>query len=221
VNRVSYNGGAGGTAARPTPQQQAAARERHMPPTPLQSRHVQEASTNRQLYESVNHGRPVVAATARPAQFSGRGVVAARAAAPSYRPPTLRSPGTAPGNRAAARAGNNPARRTGSAVHPNELPPIGRATASSTGNPKADQRYSREQERVLADQEKERQKLEQKQEQEHQRLAQRNANEAARQQLERKHEQQTRQLSQRQAQEMQRLQERQPPPMRNPPRPPR
>jgi hypothetical protein len=221
VNRVSYNGGVGGTTARPTSREEPAARERHIPPTPVQSRHVQEASTKRQLFESVNHGRPAIAATPRPVAFSGRGVVPARAAAPSYKPPAVRSAATARSNRAVPRSENNAARRTGTAVHPNELPPVTRLGPSSMGNPRRDQTYSREQERVLAKQEKERQKLQQKQEQEHQRLARRNANEGARQQLEQKHQQQTHELSQRQAQQMQRLQERQEPATRNPPRSPR
>jgi len=35
VNRVSYNGGNGGISARPTPQQEAVAHERHIPPVPF------------------------------------------------------------------------------------------------------------------------------------------------------------------------------------------
>lgn len=113
ANSVSYNGGPGGISARPTAQEEAAARGRHIPPTSLQTRHVQDASTNRQLYESQNHGRPAIAATARPAQFSGRGVVAARAAAASYRPATARSHATVGRNRApATRTEARPAERT-------------------------------------------------------------------------------------------------------------
>src|SRR5277367_5132105 len=47
---VSYNGGQGGITSRPTPQEEAAANERHIPPTSLQSEHVKTASTNRQLF---------------------------------------------------------------------------------------------------------------------------------------------------------------------------
>ena len=49
------------------------------------------ASTNHQLYESVNHGKPAIAATPKPGQFSGKGVVVAKAAAPSYKPVAARA----------------------------------------------------------------------------------------------------------------------------------
>ena len=57
----------------------------------MQTQHVQSASSNHQLYESVNQGKPAIAATAKPGQFSGGGVVAAKAAAPSYKPATART----------------------------------------------------------------------------------------------------------------------------------
>src|SRR6202043_550444 len=62
-NRVSYNGGEGGLNARPTPQQEAAARERHLPPVAAQTQHMQEARSNPQQRASVNRGKPEVAAT--------------------------------------------------------------------------------------------------------------------------------------------------------------
>ena len=82
ANRVSFNGGAGGITARPTATEMAAAHDRHIGPTGAQTAHVRAASGNRQLYASVNHGRPPVAATAKPGQFGGRGAApASRAAA--------------------------------------------------------------------------------------------------------------------------------------------
>src|SRR5712664_187651 len=48
VNRVSYNGGNGGINARPRPEDQIAARERHIPPVPVQAQHIQTARTNPQ-----------------------------------------------------------------------------------------------------------------------------------------------------------------------------
>jgi WXXGXW repeat (2 copies) len=44
TSNVSYNGGARGTTAKPTAQQLAIAKERHMPPTHEQTRHVQTAA---------------------------------------------------------------------------------------------------------------------------------------------------------------------------------
>ena len=46
----------------------------------MQSQHEHAASSNRAFLASVNHGRPTIAATARPGEFNGRGVVAAREA---------------------------------------------------------------------------------------------------------------------------------------------
>jgi len=83
VNRVSYNGGTGGTTAQPTAAEQAAAQEQHTPATSLQTQHEHAASQNHALLASVNHGRPAVAATSRPGEFSGHGVTAARPAVSS------------------------------------------------------------------------------------------------------------------------------------------
>ena len=79
VTRVSYNGGRGGIEARPTPHELSAEHEHHVAFTPTQSQHQRMAAGNTELRASVNHGAPPIAATARPAQFSGRGVVSARA----------------------------------------------------------------------------------------------------------------------------------------------
>jgi WXXGXW repeat (2 copies) len=89
VRNVSYNGGSGGVMARPTAQEEAFARERHTAPLAVQMQHQQMASQNRQNFASVNQGRPAIAATARPADFSGRSVVAARAAGGQYHPPAM------------------------------------------------------------------------------------------------------------------------------------
>ena len=85
VNNVSYHGGQGGLTAQPTAAQRAAARERHIPPTVEQTQQQHAASTNRALLASVNHGKPPIAATVKPGVFSGRGVVAAKEAAPYHR----------------------------------------------------------------------------------------------------------------------------------------
>jgi hypothetical protein len=73
VHRVSYNGGAGGINVHPRPEEERAFRERRFNATNLQTQHEHAAAGNRASWASVNHGRPEVAATARPSEFHGRG----------------------------------------------------------------------------------------------------------------------------------------------------
>ena len=80
-NSVSYNGGTGGTTARPTAAEETAAHERHTPATAAQTGHQQAASKNHELLASVNHGKPPIAATSKPGEFTGKDVVAAKGAA--------------------------------------------------------------------------------------------------------------------------------------------
>jgi len=214
VTRVSYNGGEGGITARPTPEQEQAARERHIAPVAAQTEHVQAARTNQQLRASVNHGKPDIAATPKPADFRGPGVVQAREAGAPYRPPANRGATGGPSranepannrpgfNEPAPRPGNNA--RT--VTHPNDLPPLERPAPRDTGNAKADQKYQQQQEKLYAKQQQERQKLQQKQDQEHQKLTKQNADQARQQQIEQRHQQQTQQLQQRQEQQRQKAQ---------------
>ncbi len=65
VNRISFNGGPGGIAARPTAGEMAASRETHIPPTTSQVSHQHLASTNRSNFASENHGKPATAAMSR------------------------------------------------------------------------------------------------------------------------------------------------------------
>src|SRR5580704_9401389 len=91
VNRVSFNGGAGGIAVRPTAQERIAAQEPHVAPTPMQQQHVQQAVHNPALFAHANGGRPAIAATARPAVFNGPGTVSAHGGAPAaFQPPASR-----------------------------------------------------------------------------------------------------------------------------------
>jgi hypothetical protein len=114
--KVSFNGGPGGVQARPTPQQEAVAHGRHVPPTANQVQHVQTAAREPGLRASVNQGKPAIAATSRPNAFSGPGVVpAARASAPYVRPANAPRPG------APARSGPpEGARPPGPAARPEE-----------------------------------------------------------------------------------------------------
>jgi hypothetical protein len=91
VNRISYNGGNGGINARPRPEEEAAARERHIPPVAVQAQHAQAARANQELRASVNHGTPPVAATPKPGEFNDRAVTPARAAGTPYNPPPNRA----------------------------------------------------------------------------------------------------------------------------------
>src|ERR1700730_4911599 len=80
VNRVSFNGGSGGVTARPNAAQLAADREHHVGFAAGQREHEQKARGDQSLRASVNGGRPPIAATQKPAVFSGHGVVLRRGA---------------------------------------------------------------------------------------------------------------------------------------------
>jgi hypothetical protein len=77
VNHVSYNGGPGGLAARPSAQEQSAFNEHHVMATTEQSNHMQTARSNRSQFASVNHGRPATTAMNKvgghPFTSNGRG----------------------------------------------------------------------------------------------------------------------------------------------------
>ena len=81
TTRASFNG-PGGVNRRPTAQEETYAHEQHTPATATQVQHREEAAKDRSQYASVNHGKPAVAATAKPGEFKGAGVVPAKAAAP-------------------------------------------------------------------------------------------------------------------------------------------
>ncbi len=78
VSRASFNGGTGGVQARPTAAEEAVGREQHVAPTAEQTSHAEAARADPAFRASVNHGRPAVAATARPGQFAGQGVAQAK-----------------------------------------------------------------------------------------------------------------------------------------------
>lgn len=140
--RVSFNGGRGGIESHPTPEQDAARNQRHVPAVAAQTEHAQAARANPEQRAGVNHGKPAVASTARPDSVNGR-----QAAEPAKQPE------------------NAPAR---TAVHPNDLAPIARPAPASSGNAKADKKYEQNQDKLIAKQTQERQSLQQKQEVEHQ-----------------------------------------------------
>lgn len=77
VNRTAFNG-PGGITARPSQQEQFAAREQHFQPTPNQISHEQTASRDRNQLASVNNGRPATSAmdTVNGRRFNQQGRIA-------------------------------------------------------------------------------------------------------------------------------------------------
>src|SRR5450631_2367477 len=117
VNNTTTNSfnGEGGVRAQPTAQEQAAEHEQHTAPLAAQTQHETLAAQNKQNFASENHGRPAIAATAKPGDFSSRSAVPARAAggeyhAPAMSPKEARGPAT-PGNRPFTPANANNANR--------------------------------------------------------------------------------------------------------------
>ena len=190
VNRVSYNGGAGGLTVRPTAEEKRYDSERHVEAVASQREHIQAAREDRSLRASENHGKPPIAATDRPGAFHGN-VEAAREAGEPYR-----------GGKGVPRP---PA--------PNDAKDLRRPTFTppNTGNAKLDQKYQKQQEKLGNREEKEHQKLAAQQQREHQQAEKQHADDAARQQMEQRHQQQTQAMEDRHAQQQQRLQERQQP----------
>jgi hypothetical protein len=95
------------------------------------------------------------------------------------------------------------------ATHPKELPPVQRPAVAKTGNPKVDQKYQQQQDKLVAKQTQDRQKLQQKQDNEHQQLAKQQASPQRTQQVEQQHQQQTQRLQQTHTQQTQQMQQKQ------------
>ena len=88
-SRVSFAGGARGLKAAPDDRERAAEHDQHAPVTEQQTKHIGAAASSPALAASHNRGRPAIAATSRPGQFTGPGVVRAQPAAvarPAARP---------------------------------------------------------------------------------------------------------------------------------------
>src|SRR6202167_648142 len=139
VNHVSYNGGNGGVVASPTPQEEAAARERHVPPVGAQVDHTQAARANPQERASVNKGKPGVAVTPRPGDFNDRAAAPAKDAGAAYNPANRATDAGRPAN-----VDRSSADRSSGAVHPHDLPSPDRPIAPNTGNAKRDRKYQQQ-----------------------------------------------------------------------------
>ncbi len=183
IERVSYVGGPGGLNARPTAEEQKAATLPHKPPTGAQNAHVQAAGAHRELLASQNQGRPQIAATAKPGDFSSHVVAATRAGGALKASP-------APGGPVAA------------------APPVNHARDIPPPAPRADAAKSApdpEQVALQARQERERQDLAQKQERDHASYNQHPADQRAFASMEQQHQMQAQAMQQRHAQEAQTL----------------
>jgi hypothetical protein len=133
ASRVSFNGGSGGATARPTREEEAAAHEQHVAAAPAQFQHERTASSDKSLLASENHGRPAVAATSKPGEFTGKGVVAAR----EEKPATV-LPGSKPnGAGTVAPNANIPTPRDKKAPAGKTLAKPGEGTSSSSANTEA------------------------------------------------------------------------------------
>jgi hypothetical protein len=203
-SHVSFNGGAGGVVARASSEQEAAAKQRHIPAVAAQTEHAQAARSNPEQRASVNHGTPSVAATAKPGALSEqRGAASAKAPVEASKPLPIGASSEPRAEAPTAHADNTPSRP---AVHPNDLAPIARPAAIDSGNAKADQKYEQQQDQLIARQTQERQQLQQKQDTEHQQKA----SPAQAQNMEARHTQQTQALSQKHTAQQQSLVSRQP-----------
>jgi hypothetical protein len=98
----------------------------------------------------VNQGKAPIAATAKPAAFSGANIVAAREAGAPYHPPANRpTPESRPANTPSAPV--NP-------THASEVQPH-QPAPPNTGNAKLDQKYQQQQDKLIAKQNQQHQQL--------------------------------------------------------------
>jgi hypothetical protein len=127
TTRASFNG-PGGVSRRPTAQEETFSHEQHTPAVASQVQHREAASKDRSQFASVNHGKPAVAATAKPGEFKGAGVVPAKAAA-SYKGATGKEAAKT-GGAATEHKGATPAAK--SSASSREKPPSSESTPKKT-----------------------------------------------------------------------------------------
>jgi hypothetical protein len=201
VNRVSYNGGQGGIDRRPTPREEQIGQEHHLPPSAAQTQHIEAARSNPEMRAETNHGKPSIAATSRPGEFKGAGVVAARSEGAPYHPApnAANHPGT-PG--AAAPRNENPTHARD--LQPHQMP--------APADAKADAKYQKQQQKLIDKQNQEHAALQAKQDAEDKKADQKMINSEKNQKVEQRHQQQTQQLEQKHTQQAQQMQQRAPAP---------
>lgn len=143
AGRVSFNGGRGGATARPTGAEQVAAREHHVAATSTQVQQRRKASADRSQFAAVNRGKPAVAATAKPEEFSGHGAVAARAAGGRYVPAASHAAARAPANLAERATRPAEARSKPTARENKPVAPATRENRSVAAHPAPARVYAR------------------------------------------------------------------------------
>jgi hypothetical protein len=208
VNHISYNGGNGGVEARPTRDQEENAQLHHVAPQPAQLRHQQMARANPLLRAEVNHGKPAIAATARPAEFTGSRVVAARAAGGAYQAPEKRldHASAVPAHQAPSLL--RPASPPRESAHGNETSPSHQQAREPTPlqQDRQQERQQQQQRDLVNRQNEQHAQLQAQQQRDHEQAQQKNLNEQRQQEMERVHAQQTAQMEQRHMQQMQQTQ---------------
>jgi hypothetical protein len=142
VTHVSFNGGNGGVQARPTAEQQRVAQMKHVPPAQAQLQNRQAARSNPQFRASSNGGKPPVAATARPGEFSGAHVVQAKAAGGSWHPPAnpreaARANGAKPSGNAKPGENNRPGANANNRPGENSRPGANNQPGNAASRPNA------------------------------------------------------------------------------------
>lgn len=226
VNHISYNGGNGGIEARPTHEQEEIAQQHHVAMQPVQLHHLQMARATPQLRAEVNHGKPAIAATARPAVFTGAHVVAAREAGGAYQAP----------QRKLDHASSVPAHQAPSSFReagPTQAESHAAESASQARQqPERQAQQDRQQQERQAQQERQQQQRQAQQERqqqqsrelvdrqnqqhaelqaqqarEHEQAQQANLGAQRQQEMEQRHAQQTAQMEQQHIQQMQRMQQ--------------
>jgi hypothetical protein len=93
MTNVGFHGGHGGTTAKPTAEEDAAERDKRIPPTFMQTKHQRAASVDRTLFAKTNEGKPAITTTAKAGQLPGsKASLLGRDARAIARPDALNAP---------------------------------------------------------------------------------------------------------------------------------
>ena len=196
VNRPSYNG-PGGVSRQPTARENAVLREKRTQPTSVQTAHQQTASKDRNLFVSVNKGRPTAAAINKVNEQSARSQ-AQRGTSAMPKPET---------NKPAAKGQVNNIRNQSAQPNQNNRPVRQQAQPGQSA-PKQQQAQPQQQQRQQQAQPQQQQRQQQAQPQQQQQRRQQQA-QPQQQQQQRQQQAQPQQQQQRQQQAQPQQQQRQ------------